>query len=153
LFAKNQNRRRMRFSVPTTERIAGGCTVVDLATLEAMNAIWVAANYGRKEKLLVYLRSNKPLTARDRAYLADYLEGKIKRKKGRPHDLVRASYIIELASLVHERKRELREAGERYRIHDKAVDHALKIYNSLGYPVVAREKLENYLRRSKRRKK
>ena len=127
--------------------------MVDLAKLEAMNAIWVAATIGRKEKLLAYLRSNKPLTARDRAYLADYLEGKIKRKKGRSRDLVRAFYIRQLASLVHERKTELREAGERYRIHDKAVDHALKIYNSWGYPVVAREKLENYLRRSKRRKK
>jgi hypothetical protein len=127
--------------------------MVDLAEFEAMNAIWVAAKIGRREKLLAYLRSNKPLTARDRAYLADYLEGKIKRKKGRPRDLVRASYIIELASLVHGRKSELREAGERYRIHDKAVDHALKIYNSWGYPFVARETLENHLRRSKRRKK
>ena len=127
--------------------------MVDLAKFEAMNAIWLAAETGSKEKLLAYLRANKPLTARDRAYLADYLEGKLKRKKGRPRDLVRASYIRELASLVHEKKTELREAGKRYRIHDKAVDDALKIYNSWGYPVVARETLENHLRRSKRRKK
>jgi hypothetical protein len=51
----------MRFSVHATERIAGGWTVVDLAKLEAMNAIWVAAKIGRKEKLLAYLRSNKPV--------------------------------------------------------------------------------------------
>jgi hypothetical protein len=127
--------------------------VVDLAKLEAVNAIWVAAKTGHRKKLLAYLRSNKPLTPRDRAYLADYLEGKIKRTKGRPRDLEGAFNLRALASLVHERKTELRDAGERYRIHDKAVDHALKIYNAWGYPVVAREKLENYLRRSKRRKK
>lgn len=127
--------------------------MVDLAELEATNAIWEAATLGRKQKLLAYLRSDRPLTAMDREYLADYLEGKIKRKKGRPRDRARAFYLGQLVFLVEQRKTELRNEGERYRIHEKAVDHAFKLYNSAGYPAVSRETLENRLRRSKRRKK
>ena len=127
--------------------------MVDLSELEATNAIWEAATFGRKQKLLDYLRSDRPLTAMNREYLADFLEGKIKRKKGRPRDLTRAFYLGQLVFLVEQRKTELRNAGVRYRFHDNAVDDALKLYNSAGYPSVSREALENRLRRSKRRKK
>ena len=58
--------------------------MVDLAELEVVGAIWEAAKYNRKDRLLAYLRSNRPLTAKDRQCLADYLEGKLNRKKGRP---------------------------------------------------------------------
>jgi hypothetical protein len=44
--------------------------VADLAKLEFISAVWEAAKYERKEHLLAYLRSNKPLTAEDRTYLA-----------------------------------------------------------------------------------
>jgi hypothetical protein len=127
--------------------------MVDLSELEATNAIGEAAIFGRKQKLLAYLRSDRPLTAMDREYLADYLDGKIKRKKGRPRDLGRAFCLRQLAFLVQQRKTELRNGGERYRIHNKAVDDALKLYNAAGYPAVSRETLENHLRRSKRRRK
>jgi hypothetical protein len=127
--------------------------VVDLAKLEAMNAIWVAAKTGRKEKLLAYLRSNKPLTARDRAYLADYLEGKFKRKKGRPPGGDAARNLRNVAALVDYIKAMLRESGKRYRIHDLAVDYALNHHVAHGHRAPTREALENYLRRSKRRKK
>lgn len=108
---------------------------------------------GRKQKLLAYLRSDGPLTTSDRKYLADYLEGKIKRRKGRPRNYGRAFCLDLLALLVKQEKTELRTRGNRYRIHDKAVDCALKLYSSLDYPAVSRETLENHLRRSKRRKK
>ena len=127
--------------------------MVDLSELEAANAIWEAAVLGRQQKLLAYLRSDRPLAAMDRAYLADYQEGKIKRKQGRPRDLARAFYVGQLALLVQQRKAELREGGRHYRIHDEAADYALKLYSDAGYPDVPRETLENYLRRSKRRKK
>jgi hypothetical protein len=51
--------------------------VVDLAELEVAGAIWEAAKYDRKDRLLAYLRSNRPLTAIDRQCLADYMEGKL----------------------------------------------------------------------------
>ena len=127
--------------------------MVDLAKLEAMNAIWVAAKIGRKEKLLAYLRSNKPLTAQDRAYLADYLEGKFKRKKGRPPGGEAALNVRNVAVLVDYIKAKLREDGKRYRIHDLAVDDALKYHVAHGQQAPTREALENYFRRSKRRKK
>jgi hypothetical protein len=127
--------------------------MVDLAELEAMGAIWEAAKYGRKEQLLAYLRSNKPLTAKDRAYLADYLEGKYCRKKGRPPGGKDALNLRNVAVMVDFYKTKLREAGKRYRIHDLAVEYALKYHVSHGHKAPARETLENYLRRSKHRKK
>lgn len=70
--------------------------MVDLSELEAANAIWEAAVLGRQQKLLAYLRSDRPLAAMDRAYLADYQEGKIKRKQGRPRDVTRAFCLGQL---------------------------------------------------------
>jgi hypothetical protein len=55
--------------------------MVDLSELEATNAIWEAAVLGRKQKLLAYLRSDRPLAAMDRAYLADYQEEKLNESK------------------------------------------------------------------------
>jgi hypothetical protein len=126
---------------------------VDIAKLEAMSAIWEAAKYDRKELLLAYLRSNKPLTAQDRKYLADYLEGKYRRKKGRPPGGKAALNLRNVAVRVNFFKAKLREAGMRYRIHDKAIDYALRDHARFGHPAVSRDTLENHLRRSKRRKK
>ena len=127
--------------------------MVDLSDLEATNAIWEAAMFGRQQKLLDYLGSDRPLTTMDRAYLVDYLGRKIKRKQGRPRDPVRAFCLEQLVFLVEQRKTELRNGGKRYRIHNQAVDHALKLYGLAGYPAISRETLENRLRRSKCRKK
>jgi hypothetical protein len=127
--------------------------MVDLSELEAISAIWAAAKLGRKQQLLAYLRSDRPLTAEDRAYLADYLEGKFNRKKGRPRGGKAALNVRNVAVMVDFYKAKLREAGERYRIHEKAIDYALKYHVSHGHTAPAPETLENYLRRSKRRKK
>ena len=113
--------------------------MVDLAKLEAMNAIWVAAKTGRREKLLAYLRTNKPLTARDRAYLADYLEGKFKRKKGRPPGGDAARNLRNVAVMVDVFKAMLRESGKRYRIHNLAVDYALNHHVAHGHRAPTRE--------------
>ena len=40
--------------------------MVDLSEMEAANAIWEAAVLGRQQKLLAYLRSDRPLAAMDR---------------------------------------------------------------------------------------
>ena len=126
---------------------------MDFSKLEAGSAILVAAKYGRKELLLAYLRTDKPLTADDRKYLADYLEGKYNRKKGRPAGGKAALNLRNVAVLVEQIKAELHKRGEHYRIQDKAVDFALELHSSWGHPPVARETLENHLRRSNRRKK
>jgi hypothetical protein len=127
--------------------------VADLAKLEFISAVWEAAKYERKEHLLAYLRSNKPLTAEDRTYLADYLEGKLKRKRGRPPGGKAALNLRNVAVLVNWYKARLRASGKRYRIHDLAVDAALEYHVRQGHTAPNREALENFLRRSKRRKK
>ena len=127
--------------------------MVDLAELEVVGAIWEAAKYDRKDRLLAYLRSNRPLTAIDRQCLADYLEGKLNRKKGRPRGGRSALNVRNVAVMVDHYKAKLREAGKRYQIHKTAVDLALEYHVAHGHQAPARETLENYLRRSKRRKK
>ena len=124
---------------------------MDLSELEFAGTLWELINKGRKAALIVYLRSDKPLRPRDREYLADYLEGKVKRKRGRPRGGVESQKIRFLAGQVRAVKARLREQGEPYRIHNKAVDLVLDVYSVAGEPPVDREKLENYLRRSHRK--
>lgn len=121
---------------------------MDLSELDFDTAMWEFTNKGRRTPLIAYLHSDKPLHPGDRKYLADYLEGKVKRPRGRPRGGSAAQQIRFLAGLVRAVKAELREQGEFYRIHNKAVDRVLT-----AYPVgpVDREKLENHLRRSQRK--
>lgn len=125
---------------------------MDLSELEFVSALWEWIHERRKAPLIAYIRSDKPLRPRDREYLADYLDGKVKRKRGRPPGGTESRQIRFLAGLVRAVKADWRKRGQRYRIHNKAVDHVLA-----AYPVgpIFREKLENYLRRSqvKSRKK
>jgi hypothetical protein len=58
--------------------------VTDLAALEVQSAIYDAAHFGDTERLAALLRGNRPLSSEDRAYLADYVEGKLRRPRGRP---------------------------------------------------------------------
>ena len=127
--------------------------MVDFLELEAMSAIWMAAKKGKMQLLIDYIRSDKPLTAVDRKYLADYLNGNYRRKKGRPRGGNAALNLSNVAVMVDYYKAKLREAGKRYRIHDMAVDYALKYHVAHGHKAPPREQLENYLRRSKHRKK
>jgi hypothetical protein len=119
---------------------------MDLSKLEFVGALWEWIHKGRKAPLIAYIRSDKPLHPRDREYLADYLDGKVKRKRGRPLGGTESREIRFLAGLVRAIKAEWRARGERYRIHNKAVDYVLA-----AYPVIDREKLENHLHRSQRK--
>jgi len=120
---------------------------MDLSELEFEGTLWEFIYKGRKEPLIAFLRSDKPLRPSDRAHLADCLEGKVKRKRGRPSGGVASRQIRFLAGRVRALKAEWRAQGERYRIHDKAVDTVLEAYPGL----VDRETLENHLRRSQRK--
>ena len=55
---------------------------MDLSELEFEGTLWEFIYKGRKEPLIAFLRSDKPLRPSDRAHLADCLEGKVKRKRG-----------------------------------------------------------------------
>ena len=122
---------------------------MDLSKLKFAGTVWEFINKGRMEPLIAYLRSDKPLEPSDREYLADLLQGKLKRPRGRPKGGLDAQNMRFLASLVRHVKSEMRQRGERYRIHGKAVDYVLGLYTYNGKPTVEREKFENYLRRSR----
>ena len=124
---------------------------IDLSKLEFAGTVWEYINKGREWPLIAYLRSDKPLLPSDRECLADLLQGKLKRRRGRPKGGLDAQKMRFLALLVRDVKGEMRQRGERYRIHEKAVDYVLGLYTYNGKPPVGREKLENYLRRSQRK--
>lgn len=54
------------------------------AALWEFRAAIFAANQGNKKRLLEMLRADHPITAEDKAALADHLEGKHKPGRGRP---------------------------------------------------------------------
>jgi hypothetical protein len=121
---------------------------MDLSELEFAGTLWELIHKGRTAPLIAYVRSDKTLRPRDREHLADYLEGKDKRKRGRPLGGMESRQIRFLAGAVRAVKAELRERGERYRIHSKAIDHVLAAYPD---GPIGRETLENHLRRSQRK--
>jgi hypothetical protein len=97
------------------------------------------------------LRDNHPLTAKDKLYLADLLEGKVKARRGPPRDDGFGGTRF-AAALVKVIKSRFRESGQRYRIHDLAVEAALETLEDYGIAAPARETVENALRRSRKRK-
>jgi hypothetical protein len=128
--------RPLRMSVLSTP-------TMDLSKLEFAGTVWELINKGRLCPLIAYLRSDKPLAPSDRDSLADLLQGKLKRRIGRPKGGLDAQKVRFLALLVRDVKSDMRQRGERYRIHDKAIDHVLSLYTYNGKPPVGREKLEN----------
>ena len=124
---------------------------MDLAELEFDGTLWELIHNGRKAPLVAYVRSDKPLGPTDRQHLADLLEGKLKRKRGRPRGGVETQRIRFLAAFVRDLKAELRQQGQRYGIHDKAIDRVLDTFSNAEQRPSDREKLENYLRRSRRK--
>jgi len=73
---------------------------MDLSELEFAGTIWELINRGRDAPLIAYIRSDKVLRPQDRGYLADYLEGKLKRKRGRPIGGLESQKIRFLAGQV-----------------------------------------------------
>lgn len=97
------------------------------------------------------LRDNHPLTAEDKLYLADLLEGKIKHRSGPPRDDGHGSTRF-AATLVKVIKSRFREHGQRYRIHGLAVEAALEMLEDYGIAAPPRETVENTLKRPRKRK-
>jgi hypothetical protein len=135
--------------------------MTDLAKLAFQNAVWVAGHLGDKRRLLALLRADYRLTAKDKQYLADFIEGKVKRPAHRPrrvatdalHDPEWAA-VIHAAFLVEQLKRGARKEGRgRSGIREWAVDQAMDLLEKQGSRRPARERLENYLRRSKKSRK
>ena len=135
--------------------------MVDLATLEFQGAIWSAVNEKDIRPLTDLLRANYPLTADDKLVWADFLEGKLRRRRGRPSwratdeilkkgraqaAVRRAAFYVEaIKKGVRDQKRS--SAG----IHQWAVKQAFKVMEEKGFPLPDPDSLDNYLSRSKRR--
>lgn len=108
-----------------------------------------AGRHGDKRLLIDLLRSDYPLTADDKRYLADFLDRKIRPRRGRPRakygseadDLNRAVHWVKFI------KQKMRQRGEVYRIHDKAIDLALELLKKRGFGVPEKLKLMTGLRR------
>jgi hypothetical protein len=84
---------------------------MDLSELEFAGTIWELINRGRIAPLIAYIRSDKALRPEDRGDLADYLEGKLKRKRGRPRGGLESQRIRFLAGQVRAYKAHCESTG------------------------------------------
>ncbi len=110
-------------------------------------AISIAA-FGRKEELIKLLRNDHPLTHYDKIKLADYLEGKLSRKPGRPRVYRRGyhSWLDMLALEVEERKEAWREEHSRKNApHRKIVAEVAELHG------ISFHSLDMRVRQSKQR--
>lgn len=106
---------------------------------------------GRPGQLAAWLRSDRPLTANDREFLALYVEGYFARGKGRGRPTLPLDVDMFLAiKMVARCKAEKRAQGQSYRYHDAAVEEALDRMRSKGWPTPDRDQLDTELRRSAR---
>jgi hypothetical protein len=125
----------------------------DLANLLFIGAVFEAGRHRDKRLLVELLRSDHPLTAEDKRYLADFLDGKIRPRRGRPRaqfgdaadDLDRAVHWVRFI------KKKMRQHGRAYRIHDEAISLALELLQENGFDVPEEEKLRTALRRPLKR--
>jgi len=99
------------------------------------------------------LRSDYQLTADDRNYLADFIEGKMNRGRGRPQKLEEESALERMEQKARTIQVNARERGERITLA-QAINRAI---DSTNCPEESRaelqQKLSNYVRRSKRPKR
>jgi hypothetical protein len=118
----------------------------DIKFLSAFDAISVGEPYGLKY-LAALLRGPDTLTSTQRNKLADLIEGKLKRGRGQPRKRPGSPSLMQMAAWdVEGLKREWREAGRRYRIHEPAIDEIAPQYARYG---VTPDMLRNFIRRSK----
>jgi hypothetical protein len=117
---------------------------------------------GNPHRLATLIRFGWPLSYRDRKCLADYIEGKFQRGRGRPRlrpgkprtpadRLSRA--IKETVAQVRGTKRELKQRGLGYGLHDVIIDFVLEKRAETGLKVPSRSSVESELRRSKQSRK
>jgi hypothetical protein len=122
--------------------------MADLALLSAQ----VAAADGDPAALAQWLRDDKPLKSKDKAFIADLLEGKVKqpppKKKGRPR---RRVYHYTWLELVATRYRQiavwLRRRGRLYGNRELLIDALARKYE------VDATALSDQINRGKRRQK
>jgi hypothetical protein len=125
----------------------------DLAEIwQFIGAVIEAGRHGKRH-LIDLLRSDYPLTADDKRCLADFLDGKIRPRRGRPRaqvgspadDLDRAIHWVRFI------KQKMRQHGRAYRIHDEAISLALELLQKKGFGVPDEEKLRNGLKRPRKK--
>jgi|GEM_PF-3372775 hypothetical protein len=93
---------------------------------------------GDIKALVSLLRSNEPLTCETRLFIADYIDGKIPRKTGKPKDIHRDLEIFEKVTELCKAGHPLRDSvskegatsivAEMYGLTDEAV---MKVYQKL----------------------
>ncbi len=135
--------------------------MVDFAEFEFFDAVQTAGLDNEYGPLIRLLRANRPLSAKDKCRLADLLEGKIKRPRGRrswraTDELTRPgeAAVRRAAWFIEWFKKADKEEGTPMRgRHERAVQQALDYMAKKGLRTPNQESLENYLRRSKQPKK
>jgi hypothetical protein len=89
---------------------------------------------GDKSLLIMLLRSYRELGRNDRDCIADYLEGRFNRKRGRPRGIVLTEQRLKrmrAAAVVRIAKQSLKENKERYS-HEKIVDRTVEMLSERG---------------------
>jgi hypothetical protein len=135
--------------------------MVDLSEFDfwiALQAAGLDKDYG---PLIRLLRGNHPLSAEDKCGLADLLEGRIRRPRGRrfwraTDELTHPdeAAVRRAASFVKLIKKADKEEGNPAKgRHERAVQQTLEYMAEKHLRTPKRESLENYLRRSKQPKK
>jgi hypothetical protein len=135
--------------------------MVDLAEFEFWDALQRAGLDKEYGPLIRLLRSNHALSAKDKCGLADLLDGKIRRPRGRRfwratdaltrRDEAAVRYAAQLIKWI--KKAEKEEGKPTRGRHERATQQALDYMTENGLRIPNRESLENYIRRSKRPKR
>ena len=101
---------------------------MDLSELVFHGTLWEWIHEGRRAPLIAYVRSDKPLRPRDANTWPTIWKAKLNVKEGaHPVEWNHGRFWF-LAGAVRAVKAELRERGERYRIHNTAIDRVLATY-------------------------
>jgi hypothetical protein len=104
-----------------------------------------AAVASNPAQLAQYLRDHT-LTDAQRHKLADFIEGKLNRKRGRPPKKLshKGNMLLQVAAHeVEDLKIEWRKTGRRYGIHKPALEEVAAKWE------ITPDKLDNFIRRSK----
>jgi hypothetical protein len=109
-----------------------------------------AAVAGDRTRLARFVCDHETLTVAEKRKLADFIEGKLDRKRGRPPTKIwqKGNPLKQVAAFeVEELKAELRKNGLRYGIHQPVTE---LVASKHGFTT---DELLNYQRRSKRPRK
>jgi hypothetical protein len=131
------------------------CQTDFLASSTPLNmplAVVEAIRYGNTGPLLEYLRSDLSLSGEDRELLADYIEGKWKRGRGRPRE--RNQTMIMIAGGEAKRlKKQLKAEGRWRGVEETAIQQACADLKDHGFPVPDEESVRYFVKRSSRIRK